>query len=95
MEEVFTNKKRILATNAVVDLNTGGFYPLQLFDLMYFYRFFSMLDFREYYKGTALPTLDMDKLKNLPIPLPPLAEQRFIAEELEKLLALCKKLKKA
>ncbi|MBR5940724.1 MAG: restriction endonuclease subunit S [Neisseriaceae bacterium] len=45
--------------------------------------------------GTHAAKLNLTTLENLQIPLPPLAEQRFIAEELEKLLALCKKLKKA
>ncbi|MBR7002838.1 MAG: restriction endonuclease subunit S, partial [Neisseriaceae bacterium] len=45
-------------------------------------------------KGTAIKNIPpFEILKNLPIPLPPLAEQQFIAGQLEKLLDLCKKLK--
>lgn len=83
---VFTNKKRILAQNSVVDLNTGGYSVIGPVSLMYFYLFFSQIDFRQCYKGTALPTIDMDKLKRKWIPLPPLKEQHRIVAKIEELL---------
>ena len=43
--------------------------------------------------GSKVIELSSVKLNDFIIPLPPLAEQRFIAEKLEKLLDLCKKLK--
>ena len=90
---VFTNKKRILAQDSVVDLNTGGFYPFVPLDLMYVYMFISTIDFRKCWKGTALPTIDTDKLKKKWLPLPPLAEQKRIVSRLEELLPLCEQLK--
>ena len=91
---VFTNKKRILSKNSVVDLNTGGYYPIEPIDLMFVYIFFSNIDFRKCYKGTALPTIDMDRLKSKLFPLPPLAEQKRIVAKLEEILPLCERLKR-
>lgn len=77
---LFTNKKRILAQNSVVDLNTGGFLPSHLVCVEYVYLFFRKIDFRDYHKGSAVPTLDMMKMRNILIPLPPLEEQERIVE---------------
>ncbi len=80
---VFTNKRRILKYDSVVDLNTGGFCCYSFAYLNFMFLLFSNIDFRQYYKGTALPTLDMDKIKRIYIPFPPLNEQERIKNKIE------------
>ena len=81
---VFTNKKRILTTDSVVDLNTGVFTPTTLINFDYAYLIFSTIDFREYYKGTALPTINNEFMRSIIFGLPPLVEQARIVSEIEK-----------
>ena len=85
---VFTNKKRILLQDSLVDLNTGCFTSLFPMDEKFLYYLFSTIDFKKHYKGTALPTVDLDSVKCLIWGLPPLAEQRRIVDRLESLLPL-------
>jgi type I restriction enzyme S subunit len=91
---LLTNKKRILVTDSLVDLNTGAFIPSNELNIEYIFYLFSSIDFRKHYKGTALPTLNMESLNKLLFPLPPLAEQHRIVEKLEQLLGEIDKLKK-
>lgn len=86
---IFTNKKRLLQQDSVVDLNTGGYKAIESLNLMYVFNYFLTIDFRLFYKGTAVPTLDNKQLRELLFPLPPLAEQKRIVERLKELLPLC------
>ena len=82
---VFTNKKRILSQDSIVDLNTGAFIPYGLIDVEYAYILFSTIDFREHYKGTALPTINTEFMDKLIFGLPPIAEQKRIVKAIEKI----------
>lgn len=84
---VFTNKKRILVQDSLVDLNTGVYIPSNSVNQDFLFYLFSTLDFRHLYKGTALPTVDMDKVRSLIFPLPPLAEQHRIVARVNELMA--------
>ena len=79
----------MLNADSLVDLNTGVFTFTKRIDNGFMFYLFSTLDFRKLYKGTALPTIDMDKVRRKLFPLPPLAEQKRIVEKLDKLLPLC------
>ena len=43
--------------------------------------------------GTAQKTVGLKSLKNIMVPLPPLAEQKRIVAKIEQLLPLCERLK--
>ena len=79
---VFTNKKRILTVNSLIDLNTGAYIPSNLVDNKYAYYLFSTIDFNKYYKGTSVPTVDHDSICELFFGLPPLVEQKEIVKKL-------------
>ena len=88
---LLTNKKRILNQYSIVDLNTGGFVPNQDFTLRYAFIYFLLIDFKKIYKGSALPTLDMQKLKFYSIALPPLEEQHRIVAKINEIFSFCDK----
>ena len=88
---VFTNKKRILTKESLVDLNTGAYIPYKTIYFKYVFLMFSSIDFKKYYKGTALPTVDTEAVKSIIWGLPPFEEQKRIVDGIEKLLPLCEK----
>ena len=88
---VFTNKKRILKYESVVDLNTGVFTPYSCLDLKFMYWMFNSIDFNKYYKGTALPTVDKKRMDNLFFGIPPLNEQKRIVKKIEELFPFIEK----
>ena len=90
---LLTNKKRILVTDSLVDLNTGAFVPSNELDFEYIFHLFSTIDFRKHYKGTALPTVNMESIHRLLFPLPPLSEQHRIVAKIEQLMKEIDKLK--
>lgn len=84
---VFTNKRRLLVKDSVVDLNTGGFVCGDKINVDYAYKFLCGLDFRKFSKGTTLPTIDQQKLRSLEIQLPSKEEQEKICFRLEKIFS--------
>ncbi|MGN0007627.1 MAG: restriction endonuclease subunit S [Alistipes sp.] len=91
---IATNKKRILLQDSVVDLNTGGACANKGFVIYeYLYLYFLNIDFRLHTRKGTVPTLDIAELKQLPIPVPPLAEQKRIVAELDCLNGIIEKKK--
>ena len=80
---VLTNKRRMLVKESVVDLNTGSCTPYLEDCLNYLRLFFETIDFKEFYKGTAVTTVNGSLVKELLVPLPSLTEQSRIVKRLE------------
>lgn len=55
--------------------------------------FVNAISLAKYVTGTAQPKMNQEKMNSIPVPLPPLAEQKRIVEKLEELLPLCEQLK--
>ena len=87
---VFTNKKRVLRTASLVDLNTGAYTPFSLIYPRFFFHLFTTVDFSKHFKGTALPTVDMDSVHSIMWGLPPYEEQKRIAWAIDAVLPLIK-----
>ncbi len=85
---VYTNKRRILTCESVVDLNTGVFSLYDISILPFVFTVFNNLDFKKYSIASPLPTLDMQAIKQILVPLPPIAEQERIVAKIEELLPL-------
>ena len=59
----------------------------------YFFFLFNYELLRKKAEGTSQPNLNLNKIREIPMPFPPLAEQKRIVEKLEQLLPLCERLK--
>lgn len=57
--------------------------------LRYLALFLNSIDLRPHLTGIAQPKLNQARLNKIPVPLPPLAEQRRIVTEVDRLLDLC------
>lgn len=80
---VLTNKKRVLASDSVVDLNTGIALPKKGTDSKYLFYFFQNLDFRKFIKEGTLPVLRIKEINELPLYLPDIEEQERIVKILD------------
>lgn len=55
--------------------------------------YINAINLAKYVTGTAQPKMNQENMNSIPIPLPPLAEQKRIVAKLEEILPLCEKLK--
>lgn len=89
---IATNKKRILGQDSIVDLNTGGVIANESFvDTDYLFYLFQNIDFEQFMRRGAVPTLDLKSILALEIELPSLSEQQRIVDELDLLSSIIEK----
>lgn len=89
---IATNKKRILGQDSIVDLNTGGVRANESFvDTDYLFYLFQNIDFEQFMRRGAVPTLDLKSILALEIDLPSLSDQQRIVDELDLLSEIIEK----
>lgn len=89
---IATNKKRILGQDSIVDLNTAGVKPnSKLVDTYYLFYLFQHIDFVQYMRRGAVPTLDLKSILALEIELPSIPKQQHIVAELDLLSGIIEK----
>lgn len=89
---IATNKKRILGQDSIVDLNTGGVKANEdIVDTNYLYYLFQNIDFSQFMRRGAVPTLDLKSILALEIELPTIPDQHRIVKELDLLSGIVEK----
>jgi len=89
---IATNKKRILGQDSIVDLNTGGVKPnTDIVCTDYLFFLFQHIDFTQYMRRGAVPTLDLKSVLALEIELPSPTDQQRIVAELDLLSGIVEK----
>jgi type I restriction enzyme S subunit len=63
--------------------------------LRYLEIFVNSIDLKPYITGTAQPKMNQAKMNSIPVPLPPLAEQKRIVAKVDELMGLCDTLEAA
>jgi type I restriction enzyme M protein len=92
---IFTEKKRILEVDSVIDLNTEAIFPnAQVIKLMYLFYLLTFTKISSFDKGGGLPSLDLKKMSEYIIPVPPLSEQQSIVDYLDALFSKVEALKR-
>ena len=82
---IATNKKTVLKHESIVDLNTAAATFTNEVNNIFGYYWFKNIDFKNFTRGGALPTLDIKTLKESTFPLPSLEEQTYIVSELNRI----------
>ncbi len=80
---IFTNKKRILAQDSIIDMNTQSVIANANLEHSYLYYVIQNIDFSNYVNGSALPTLALDRIKDIQVPIFPITTQQQIVSELD------------
>jgi len=87
-EAIRQNHRVIAGCELLVDNNAMAAIPTERVESRYLFHFLRTVDFYVLASATTVPALRKSDLQRLPVPLPPLPEQRRIAEILDKADAL-------
>jgi type I restriction enzyme S subunit len=87
-EAIRHNHRVLSATPMLIDNNAMAASPSERVDSDYLYRFLQSIDMYRLTSATTVPALRKSELERIPIPLPPLDEQRRIAAILDRADAL-------
>lgn len=90
---IYTEKKRILEYDSVIDLNSEAISPIGQIVLKYLFCFLNHIKISSFDKGGGLPSLDLKKMANSLIPLPSLSEQQRIVSRIDSAFAHIDELK--
>ncbi|MDE1975474.1 MAG: restriction endonuclease subunit S, partial [Patescibacteria group bacterium] len=90
---ISTNKKRILTRDSIYDNNVMGLVPTGKIFSGYLYWWLYGTDINSWANGSSLPAIKKTTVEETKIPLPPLAEQKKIARELDVLAEKVRKLR--
>ncbi|MCP5249286.1 MAG: restriction endonuclease subunit S [Candidatus Accumulibacter sp.] len=86
---IATNKRRVLVQDTAIDNNCLGITPKTGIDSDWLFVLLSSIDLTKYQAGTSVPALAQGILSEIPVLLPPLAEQNRIVAKVDELMALC------
>ena len=79
---LLTNKRRVLSTPTVFDNNVMGLVPRTI-DHRFLYLWSTTLDLAKFVQVGALPSVNQTTVSAIKLPLPPIGEQREIADAVE------------
>ena len=85
---IATNKKRILATPAVFDLNTMGLVPGEGVEPRFLLNWLETIDLARLADGSTVPQINYGDVRSIEIPLPPKEQQIAVIEVLESKLSV-------
>ena len=86
-EAVKLNRRGYISQPGLADNNVMAVIPLDNSLDRFIYFFLNTVDLSEAARSTTVPSIRKGDIENLIIPLPPLAEQHYLADKLDNLLA--------
>ena len=83
-EALKKNHRKINTVECIVDNNCQAIYQIANNDINYMYYLWKQIDMTWFDNAGTIPCVNNQRLKSFPIPIPPLSEQKAIADFLDK-----------